>query len=455
MSAVAEAVAGEVVQAEDLRDVNNAVARFDAVAAGIAALQKRYGGVVYDVTVPKGMEAAKEARRAIREPRYEIEKVRKAAKAPILALGRRIDGEADRITKQLLAIEEPIDQQIKAEEARKEAERQAAIEAERQRLAAIDRQIDAMRAAPAEVAGKSADIIRARLDALYEPADFDFQERVDIAKSVRAEVIERLEAMHAERLAFEEEQERLRVEREAEAERRRQEEARLEQERQRLAAERAEQERKAAEERARLQAERDAAEAAERERQEQARREQEERDRAEAERQARIREDEERLARQRRELEQEREFHAAADKIRETARVALAASDAATAEAELNRLLCIVFDPATYGEERARDLNEMATNERDRILHRVQTLTPPPAAAGELTSAAVPSPTAADPSAPAAGEVDEEQDATDLLARIPPYPGHDEIVNAVSTHFQVSAAAAVRWLNVWAEGGAA
>jgi cation transport ATPase len=87
------------------------------------------------------MEAAKAARAEIREPRFAVEKVRKAAKAPLLAIGRRIDAEAVRITEAILAIEEPIDGQIKAEEARKVAEREAkrAAEVERLRLEAVDR----------------------------------------------------------------------------------------------------------------------------------------------------------------------------------------------------------------------------------------------------------------------------------------------------------------------------
>ena len=106
----------------NIEKVSGALAEFSRVEAGIAALTKAYAGVVYDVTTTEGMGAAREARRIIREPRYEVEKVRKDAKAPLLALGKEIDAEAKRITAALLAIEEPIDQQIAAEEARKEAE---------------------------------------------------------------------------------------------------------------------------------------------------------------------------------------------------------------------------------------------------------------------------------------------------------------------------------------------
>lgn len=89
--------------------VTGALADFNRVEAGLAALTKQYAGVVYDVTTTEGIEAARVARRAIREPRYEVEKVRKDAKAPLLALGRQIDDEAKRITSALLKIETPFD----------------------------------------------------------------------------------------------------------------------------------------------------------------------------------------------------------------------------------------------------------------------------------------------------------------------------------------------------------
>ncbi len=76
----------------ELTTVTQAVAEFDRVAAGIATLRSQYEGVVYDVTNHEGMKSAKEALRAIAAPRVEIEKIRKAAKAPILELGRKLDG---------------------------------------------------------------------------------------------------------------------------------------------------------------------------------------------------------------------------------------------------------------------------------------------------------------------------------------------------------------------------
>ena len=122
----------------EIEQVQGVLTEFSRVEAGLAALRAKHGNTVYEVSTTAGMEAAKAARAEIREPRFAVEKVRKAAKAPLLAIGRRIDAEAVRITEAILAIETPIDDQIKAEEARKVAEREAkkAAEVERLRLEA-------------------------------------------------------------------------------------------------------------------------------------------------------------------------------------------------------------------------------------------------------------------------------------------------------------------------------
>lgn len=134
-----------IEDASDIERITQALLAFDGVSAGIAQLRESYEGVVYPVTTTQGMNDAKAARAAIRTPRVRVEKIRKDAKAPLIELGRRIDGDAERITYALRAIEDPIDQQIKAEEARKEAEKQAKVAAEAARVAGHQSRINAMR----------------------------------------------------------------------------------------------------------------------------------------------------------------------------------------------------------------------------------------------------------------------------------------------------------------------
>jgi chromosome segregation ATPase len=122
----------------EIDQVQGVLTEFSRVEAGLAALREKHGNTVYDVSTTIGLDAAKAARSEIREPRYAVENVRKAAKAPLVALGKRIDIEAARITSEILKIETPVDEQIKAEEARRVADREArkAAEVERLRLEA-------------------------------------------------------------------------------------------------------------------------------------------------------------------------------------------------------------------------------------------------------------------------------------------------------------------------------
>ena len=158
-----------------LEQVQGVLTEFSRVEAGLAALRERHGNTIYEVTTTAGMDAAKAARAEIREPRHAVEKVRKAAKRPLLELGRRIDAEAIRITEEILAIETPIDDQIKGEEARRLADKEAkrAAEVERLRLEAAaklkaeEEQLAALRA---EIAKQQAEIAAERAKAEADAA---------------------------------------------------------------------------------------------------------------------------------------------------------------------------------------------------------------------------------------------------------------------------------------------
>lgn len=105
------------------------IVEYNETAAAIAVLREKYC-TVFDVTTTKGMTAARETRAEVKGYRVTLEKVRVELKAPALERTRLIDAEAKRITAELLAIEEPIDETIKAEERRKEEEKAAKARAE-------------------------------------------------------------------------------------------------------------------------------------------------------------------------------------------------------------------------------------------------------------------------------------------------------------------------------------
>jgi hypothetical protein len=225
--------------ATQLEAVSTALVKIDKVAAGIADLRAKYGSVVFDVTTVKGMKEACEARAEIREPRYEVERLRKAAKRPILDLGKKLDTEAERITNELLAIENPLDLQITAEQTRKEDEKKAREEAERKRIEDIHSRIenDIRQAAFAATNRKAAEIEVLIKDVVAIEINESFAEFRQQAEGAKATTLIRLRAALANAQAMEAEQARLAAER-AENERvRKENEAKAATERARIAEE--------------------------------------------------------------------------------------------------------------------------------------------------------------------------------------------------------------------------
>lgn len=199
----------------ELEVVSKAIVDINAVSAGLAALSKQYSGVIYEITTIAGMEKAKLARLAIREPRYEVERIRKAAKAPILALGKKLDAEAARIEAALLQIEEPIDKQIKEEEGRKERERQAKIDEDMRRVTALQERVAELRGNQSLSASSGAQLIAEHIADLERiPVDESFGVFFQQAGYAKAAGLDRLRALHKAALEHEAEQARIKAERE-------------------------------------------------------------------------------------------------------------------------------------------------------------------------------------------------------------------------------------------------
>lgn len=327
-------------QIKEVPSIVTEIAEYSQTAAALSDLRHRYAGVAFNVTTTKGMDEAKKARQEVKGYRTALEAKRKEIKAPALERCRLIDDEAKTITSALLELEEPIDQQIKAEEARKEAEKAAKAEAERNRVARHHAVIQYLRGIPADVASATAEEV---LKALNELAALDitssleeFQGQAQLAKD---ETLDKLREMHASAVAHEAEQARIKAEQEAEAARIAAERAELaklraEQEARdrEAAAIRAEQERKDREAREAVEREQAAKLAAERAAQAEELRKQREAQEAElrAQREAQAREDAEaaaarraeeaRLAAERAELRRQQDEAAAAQRAAEEAK---------------------------------------------------------------------------------------------------------------------------------------
>ena len=337
-------------QIKDIPTVVTEIAEYSQTAAALSDLRHRFLGVAFNVSTTKGMDEAKKARQEVKGYRTALENKRKEIKAPALERCRLIDDEAKTITAALLEIEEPIDQQIKAEEARKEAEKAAKAEAERQRVAAIRTQIDTIKNHAAFAVGKSADAILKILSGVegFEIGE-DFQEFKPEAEQAKAETLDKIKALHEAQVQHEDEQARIAAERaeltrlraEAEAREREAAAARAEQERKDREA-RAEQERKDREAREAVEREQAAKLAAERAAHEAELRKQREAQEAElkAQREAQAKADAE--ARAAREAEEKRLADERAEIARQQAEAKAKADAEAAKKSAIERLPLVI-----------------------------------------------------------------------------------------------------------------
>lgn len=236
-------------------EVSTSIVEYSPTAAALADLARRMSKVVYDVSTPAGMAAAKKDRAEVRDLRIALEKKRVEIKEPALTRCREIDSEAKRITAALQKYEEAADGPIKAWEKKIDDELQAKVRAEQERVAAIDRRITELRGNQNLTPMSGSKLLSKHLSDLNAlPLDASFGELLPQATVAKAEGLARLTGLLETALANEKESARLLAER-AELDRQRAEqEAREKAERDRVAAETAEANRKLAAERAAFEA---------------------------------------------------------------------------------------------------------------------------------------------------------------------------------------------------------
>lgn len=254
-------VASEVVEAAPT--TQQRVAAFNKTESGLAKLRQKFQGVQFDLTTTKGDKAARQARKELVTLRTSLEELRKEKKAPHLAACNLIDSEAKRIKGEILALEVPIDEQIRADELRREQERMQREAEERARLDKARVRIGEIQRMAASVMTGTSEQIRARIEEVKALAigEDEFGELLAAAQSTADMVVMQLEALLSTVLMREAQAEEMRKQREAH-------DAALRKQQEELAAQRAELERQ------RVEAEQAAAEA--RRQAEEARREAEE-----------------------------------------------------------------------------------------------------------------------------------------------------------------------------------
>ena len=233
--------------------------------AGLAELRKRAAKFT---SVPETTAEYQDLTKCIAEvrtTRTSIEARRKELKAPFLEWARELDSMANDLKDQLADIEAPLKELKAQRDEQKRLEKEAAEKAERERLAELNKRLEAIRNEPLHARGEEPAEIADRITAMTELViDQDtFQDQVELAEVARQEALMLLRAAYqaaveredAERVRQEELEELRRQE-----EQQREELARLKAENERLERERQEREEQEAQERAK----REAQEAAER-----------------------------------------------------------------------------------------------------------------------------------------------------------------------------------------------
>lgn len=165
----------------------NVIVKYSKTEAELAYLRAKYSGVVFDLTTTKGDKEARAARLEFVTLRTSLEKKRKEFKAPALAFGKKIDSEAERVTAEIVKLESFIDQQIKADEDRRAAEKAERDRIEAARVQAIQDKITAIRGFVAKCQDISAERIANGIE-LVSKVDtgahvfFEFADQAQAAK---------------------------------------------------------------------------------------------------------------------------------------------------------------------------------------------------------------------------------------------------------------------------------
>lgn len=226
---------------------NTKITEYSPTETALADLRDRYKGVVYDMTKQEDYTAAIKGRAELRKLRLNLEEKRKELKKPILERGRILDAEAERITGEIVSLEDPIDKQIKIDELNRENARKAKEAAEATRLQLIHDELAVVNGIPTGMVGKRSDEVAQCLTTL-RARTFDAQEFADKWQEAKTRAIAALEQLLAGAVAMEQAAERDRIAKV-------QEEQRLAREREEFERHRAEQDRLAKEAQERIVAE--------------------------------------------------------------------------------------------------------------------------------------------------------------------------------------------------------
>lgn len=215
----------------------------------LADLVKKSANIVA-VTNADGREEAHRAGMVLKSARVTIQKRGKEAREDATAFSKAVIAEEKALVDLISPEEERVLSLRDAWDAKVEAERQARIAAERQRVESLQARVAEIRNLPLTMTGKSSSEISQTIGILVgNTPGASFEEFEEQAKAARLEALDRLAKMETEQRDVEFAQEMARQEAERQRQAQAEESARLQAEREELARLRAEQEARLAEER--------------------------------------------------------------------------------------------------------------------------------------------------------------------------------------------------------------
>ena len=194
----------EKVEVLDRAEISGSkvVVQYSATEAALSDLRTKYAGVVFDLTTTKGDKEARAARLELVTLRTSLEKKRKEFKAPALDFGKKIDSEAERISKEIVALESHIDLQIKADEKRRADEKAERDRIEAARVQCLRDKIEQIRACLTRCEGITAERIATGI-ALVEKLDVSeavFLELAPEAASTKEQTLAAMRKLHTSTL---------------------------------------------------------------------------------------------------------------------------------------------------------------------------------------------------------------------------------------------------------------
>lgn len=171
---------------------------FAPYATELAHAKVAADNVAFDITTTAGFELAIEQRAIFRNLRINAEATRKERKDPFLKFGKLIDAKYKELAEDIAPYEDRFDALVKAEEARKEAAKQAKVQAELDRVDAIHRNIAAIRGAVAMAAGQPVVMVQSII-AKLELASIDdrYGEFIAMAQTAKDEALAALQTVLA------------------------------------------------------------------------------------------------------------------------------------------------------------------------------------------------------------------------------------------------------------------